>query len=233
MVYRLSKVIVRAVLRLLFGFRVEGAGNEPEQGPVIVVSNHLSDLDPLVVGAALRRRVAFMAKEELFRVPVLRWWIRACGAFPVRRGQPDRQALRTALKVLEGGGVLVMFPEGTRGRTRALRPPEPGAALLALRTGAPLLPVAVLGTDDVLPRDSRRVRRGRITVRIGPPVPVEAQDGGTGPASRPLVEAVGRRYMGQLARLLGQAPPPTDASLGALDRGAASPYDGEGRGGVA
>src|SRR6516164_5983812 len=120
------------MLGLGFEFRVDGAANEPAAGPVVVVSNHLSDLDPLIVGAALKRRLRFMAKQELFRVPGVRWWISACGAFPVRRGEPDRQALRTALRLLERGGALVMFPEGTRGTTRELRPPEPGAALLAL-----------------------------------------------------------------------------------------------------
>jgi 1-acyl-sn-glycerol-3-phosphate acyltransferase len=206
-VYSLSKLLVRGLLRLLFGFRVEGQHHEPASGPVIVVSNHQSDLDPLVVGAALRRRVAFMAKHELFRVPLLRWWITACGAFPVRRGEPDRQALRTALRVLQGGGVLVMFPEGTRGSTPALRPPEPGAALLALRTGAPLLPVAVLGTGEVLPRDSHRLRRGRITVRIGPPVPVRARGPSPPRPDREALDALGRLYMGELALLLGLEAP--------------------------
>ncbi|HYM71038.1 MAG TPA: lysophospholipid acyltransferase family protein, partial [bacterium] len=159
MVYRLSRAIIRVVLRWWFRFRVDGREHEPATGPLIVVSNHRSDLDPLVVGSALRRRVTFMAKQELFRVPVLRWWIAACGAFPVRRGAADRQALRTALKILADGGVLVMFPEGTRAIGRELRPPEPGAALLALRSGAALLPVALTGTDEVLPRGAHRLRR--------------------------------------------------------------------------
>lgn len=210
MVYSLSKLLLRLILLLGFGFRVDGRGHEPPAGPVIVVSNHLSDLDPLVVGTALRRRVTFMAKHELFQVPGVRWWIRACGAFPVRRGVPDRQALRTALGILQRGGVLVMFPEGTRGRDRTLRPPEPGAALLARRTGAALLPVAVLGTDVVLPRDAHRLRLGRITVRIGPPLYVTPSSRGgaaahgeePGAGGRDEIEAIGRLYMTEIARLL-------------------------------
>jgi 1-acyl-sn-glycerol-3-phosphate acyltransferase len=203
-VYRLSRLLLRLILRIGFGFRVYGRGNEPAAGPVVVVCNHLSDLDPLVVGAALRRRVAFMAKHELFQVPGVRWWIRACGAFPVRRGTPDRQALRTALGILDKGGVLVMFPEGTRGRDRTLRQPEPGAALLARRTGAALLPVAVLGTDVVLPRDAQRLRLGRITVRIGPPlsVPPSSGEDGRGAGGRDELDAIGRRYMAEIGRLL-------------------------------
>jgi 1-acyl-sn-glycerol-3-phosphate acyltransferase len=200
MVYSISRFLLRVILTTLFGFHVDGRGYEPAAGPVIVVSNHLSDLDPLVVGSALRRRVTFMAKHELFEVPGVRWWVTQCGAFPVRRGAPDRQALRTALGILQEGGVLVMFPEGTRGLDRTLREPEPGAALLARRTGAALLPVAVLGTDVVLPRDARRLRLGRITVRIGPPLYVTATGGERG--RRDELEAIGRLYMTEIARLL-------------------------------
>jgi 1-acyl-sn-glycerol-3-phosphate acyltransferase len=209
-VYRISKLLLGVILRTVFGFRVEGRGHEPATGPVVVVSNHLSDLDPLVVGTALRRRVMFMAKEELFRVPGVRWWITKCGAFPVRRGGADRQALRTALEILERGGVLVMFPEGTRGRDRTLRDPEPGAAMLARRTGAALLPVAVIGTDVVLPRGAHRLRLGRIMVRVGPPLYVtpssrgEDADGGVpGQGRHAALEAIGRRYMTEIARLIG------------------------------
>jgi len=193
------------VLRTAFGFTLEGRPFEPREGPVVVVSNHLSDLDPLVVGAALRRRATFMAKHELFRIPLLRWWITACGAFPVRRGAPDRRALRTALEILRQAGILVMFPEGTRGRDRTLRPPEPGAALLALRTGAAILPVAVLGTDKVLPRDARRLRRSAITVRLGAPIRLDGtvKDGQMmRREDREQVEAVGRLFMQEIAHLL-------------------------------
>jgi 1-acyl-sn-glycerol-3-phosphate acyltransferase len=214
-VYSVSRFLLRVILRLGFGFRVEGRAYEPPKGPVIVVSNHLSDLDPLVVGSALRRRVTFMAKHELFEVPGVRWWIAACGAFPVRRGAPDRQALRTAIGILERGGIVVMFPEGTRGQDRTLREPEPGAALLARRTGAALLPMALLGTDVVLARDAHRLRRGRITVRIGPPLHIAASPrdngeragGAPSGAPRPAggraeLEAIGRQYMAEIARLL-------------------------------
>ncbi len=204
MVYRISRALVRLLLRAFFGLRIEGAGHEPRTGPVIVVSNHLSDLDPLVVGASLRRRVGFMAKHELFEHPLLRWWVTACGGFPVHRGAPDRRALRTALRLLQQGGALVMFPEGTRGLDRTLRPPEPGAAMLALRSGAVILPLAVLGTDEALPRDSHRLRRATITVRIGAPISLAAQTG-DGRRERDAVEAIGRRYMAEIARLIAPA----------------------------
>ncbi len=205
MVYRISRRLISIFLRMRFGFRVEGRQHEPPTGPLIVVSNHVSELDPLVMGCTLRRRVRFMAKIELFRPPLLRWWITACGAFSVRRGAPDRQALRTARQILEQGGALMMFPEGTRGASvRDLRPPEPGAALLALHTRAVILPVAILGTDTILPRGAHRLSRGTIRVRIGAPIQVDGTDGGPihSRADRDQIDTLGRLYMGMIGRLL-------------------------------
>ena len=205
MVYRISRRLVSIFLRLRFGLRVEGRQHEPPTGPLIVVSNHVSELDPLVVGCTLRRPVRFMAKVELFRPPLLRWWITACGAFSVRRGAPDRQALRTARRILERGGALVMFPEGTRGSSvRDLRPPEPGAALLALHTRAVILPVAIIGTDTILPRGAHRLSRGTIRVRIGTPIRVDGTEGGPihSRADRDQIDSLGRLYMGMIGRLL-------------------------------
>lgn len=205
MVYEVSKFIVRLALRMFCGFRVDGGDREPPSGPLLIVSNHVSDLDPLVVGVAVRRRVHYMAKVELFRPPLLRWWIRACGGFPVRRGEVDRHAFRTARAILEQGGALVMFPEGTRGSSLDdLRPPEPGAALLALRTGAVILPVAVIGTDRVLPRGAHRPARGTIHVRIGDTIRINAAERSNGPGrvQRERVESVGRQFMDEIARML-------------------------------
>lgn len=211
MVYRISKFIVSVVLRIVFGFRLEGRDHEPPSGPLLIVSNHVSDLDPLIIGATLRRRVHFMAKAELFRPPLLRWWITACGAFPVRRGEPDRQAFRTARAILERGGALVMFPEGTRGsHLHDLRLPEPGAAFLALRTGASILPIAILGTDVVFPKGAHRFSRGTIRMRVGPPINVDgaAHPPAPGRADRDRIDTVGRQFMGVIARLLAGADTP-------------------------
>jgi 1-acyl-sn-glycerol-3-phosphate acyltransferase len=151
-----------------------------------------------------------MAKIELFRPPLLRWWVRACGAFPVRRGEVDRQAFRTARTILDRGGALVMFPEGTRASSLLdIRPAEPGAALLALRTGAVILPVAVIGTDRVLPKGARRPGRGTIRVRIGEPMRVNgaARRVAAGRADREQADSVGRRFMDEIARMLKDADP--------------------------
>jgi len=187
-VYRLSRFLVWLVLRTLCGFRVEGGHHEPASGPLVIVSNHVSDLDPLVLGAALRRRVNFMAKIELFRPPLLRWWVSACGAFPVRRGEADRGALETALRVLAVGEPLGFFPEGTRSRTGALRRAKPGIGFLARRSGAPIVPVAISGTPQagfpVIPR-------ARILVTVGRPFQVG--DLGATADDQALADAIMRR----------------------------------------
>lgn len=207
-VYALSKLVLRTVLRLLFRMDVEGSEREPREGPLVVVANHWSALDPPVLGCALRRPVHFMAKEELFRIPLLRTWMRAVGTFPVRRGEPDRAAIRTALQRIREGGVVVVFPEGTRNPRGYLLPPEPGAAFLALRAGVPILPVGILGTLEAMPKGAWVPRLRKVRVRIGEPFTLT--DLGSG---REALEAASDRIMRAIADLLG-VPPPTRSQRG-------------------
>lgn len=201
-VYRVSKVLLRAVLRSLFRMQVIGQEHEPQSGPLLVVSNHWSALDPPVVGCALRRTVHFMAKEELFRIPLLRTWMRAVGTFPVRRGEPDRASIRTALELIRQGEAVVIFPEGTRNPLGYLRPAEPGAAFLALRARVPILPVGILGTLEAMPKGAWIPRPHRIEVRIGPPFRLDDF-----PNTREGLEAASDRIMEAIAELLGVDPP--------------------------
>ncbi len=202
-VYRASKVVLRALLRLLFRMEVTGQEHEPLHGPVLVVANHWSALDPPVLGCALRRPVHFMAKEELFRIPLVRTWIRWVGAFPVRRGKPDRAAIRTALELLRWQEAVVVFPEGTRNPRGYLLPAEPGAAFLALRAGVPILPVGILGTLEAMPKGAWIPRPCQVRVRIGPPF--RLSDLGD---DREALEVAGDRIMQAIADLLGVPPPP-------------------------
>ena len=165
--FHLARVVLHSWLWLLTGFRVDGLRNVPSSGPLIVVANHLHNLDPLVVAVAIPRPVHYMAKAELFRVPVLGRLISFGGAFPIERGQADRKAIRRAEATLAQGIALGIFPEGTRSTTGAMTPPLAGAALIALRSGAPVLPVAVTGTE-FLPLNGSKAprRRFRRTVRV-------------------------------------------------------------------
>lgn len=189
MAYWLAWVLLKVSLPVLRRWNVEGAGNLPPEGGVMVVANHQSYWDPLVLGAALPRRVYFMAKEELFRIPVLAWIIRVWGAFPVRREGFDRKALKTATDHLMRGHVLGIFPEGQRSHTGRLLPAQPGAAILALKTGVPVVPVALIGTRGVC---------GKVKVRVGKPFYL------TGEKGKPLREEIaagGVKMIAEIAAL--------------------------------
>lgn len=170
--YRLiSYLLVFPVYRLLFRGRTSGNANVPMDGALVVVANHGSDLDPPLLGHALGRPVAFMAKAELFRVPILGPIIRACGAYPVARGASDREAIRTATDRLLEGWATGVFIDGTRQADGRVNAPQPGAALLAARAGVPLLPVAIINSHRAMGVRQRWLRLVPVHIRIGTPIP--------------------------------------------------------------
>jgi 1-acyl-sn-glycerol-3-phosphate acyltransferase len=166
--YYICRLIVRILLFLLTRWQVSGRENIPKQGAVLVVSNHLSLADPPLLNLVLNRPVRFMAKKNLFRFKVIDNFMRGLGAFPVYRGRPDRKAFRQAEQVLADGLMLVIFPEGTRSRSRQLRQAFPGPSLIALRSGAPIVPVGIAGTD-ILEHGMGILTRPRVKVNIGRP----------------------------------------------------------------
>ena len=126
----------------------------PEQGAVILAANHMSNWDPPLLAAFLQRPVTYMAKQELFEIPVFGAAIRACQAFPVKRGAADRGAIKAAIQVLKQGKCLGLFPEGTRNRNGHMRKAEAGVGLIASMTGAQVVPAAVIGTDHIFANGS-------------------------------------------------------------------------------
>ncbi|KPB06686.1 lysophospholipid acyltransferase family protein [Bacillus sp. CHD6a] len=143
--YSFAKFIVAVVLKPLYRIKVVGSENIPKEGSVLICSNHIDNLDPPVVGITSPRTVHFMAKEEIFHVPILKTILPKLHAFPVKRGMSDREALRKALKVLKEGNVLGLFPEGTRSKTGELGKGLAGAGFFALRSEATVLPCAIIG----------------------------------------------------------------------------------------
>jgi 1-acyl-sn-glycerol-3-phosphate acyltransferase len=172
-VYRAAWLLAPFLLHLLFGYRTEGAEKVPEKGPVILAANHLSILDPIAIGAGIKRPVSFLARADVFRLPVLSWLLPRLYAIPVERGTGDLSAIKGAIRALERGMAFGIFPEGTRSRSGRLQPFKTGVAAIAFRTGSPVVPVAVVGSEKAWPvgRKLFRLRRP-IRVVYGDPIPV-------------------------------------------------------------
>ncbi len=158
------RTAIKIVLLLLANIRLKGRYKLPRKGPYIIVSNHLSWLDVPLVPAYMSPQVVYMAKEELFHSKI-GWLVRLLGAFPVKRGEGDRQAIRAAGEQLKAGNVFIIFPEGTRSKTHTLGKGHPGMALIALRSGVPVIPVAVNGSEKIL-----KQWRPTVTVNYGDPI---------------------------------------------------------------
>lgn len=204
MLYAILKPLAVVLMRL--GFRLRGRGMEhvPAQGPVLLVANHSSVLDPPLVGGVCPRRLSFLAKAELFDVPLFGGLIHRLGARPVRREGTDAGALRTALRVLHGGGALLVFPEGTRGEEGVLRPAKPGAGMLAVLGRATVVPVYVSGSGRAWPRGRKFPRRASVTVTFGPPLAMAP--GGAG-RRKDDYEAMSHEMMAAIARLRDAVSP--------------------------
>lgn len=168
--YRFAQWIVPKITTVRGGWRVRGVEHVPDEGGALIAANHLSHLDPPVVGSAIPRRTYYFAAAYLFKNPIFGFIIRKCYAFPVRRGAADRAALKAAIELLELGELLTMFPEGTRSRTGELGEFDLGAALAASRAGVPIVPCAISGTNLALPRDGTRITRSRIAVSFAEPI---------------------------------------------------------------
>lgn len=168
--YRTGWVLVRAFARLYWRLEVLGAHRVPLEGPLVVASNHLSVLDPPLIGCACPRELRYLAKAELFRYGLFTKLIRRLGAFPVERGTADVSAIKTALGLLKEGHAVLIFIEGTRGDGRVLLPPNSGATLLARQSGALVVPTAIVGTEQAWRRGARFPRPAKVKVGFGTPL---------------------------------------------------------------
>lgn len=210
--YSASRFFVGLVLGLASGMRVSGRERVPRVGGLIVASNHVSYWDPPLLGSALPREIHYLAKEELFRAPVFGALIRAYNAIPIRRGVADLSGMARAIEILKQGGVLLMFPEGTRSRDGRLRPPRPGVGMLAVNADVPILPCFISGSG----RPGRWLYRGaRVRIVFGAPRHWKdlAGPGGDPVPGRVLYQQVGDGLMREIAAL--RDAPVTSASRGA------------------
>ena len=215
-VYGLSNTLMRGALRIFGDWKVEGRENVPPMGPLIIVSNHQSNMDPPILAASIPRKITFMAKRGLFRNPVASQFFKAYGAFPLNESGNDLGAIQRSVRLLERDGALGIFPEGTRS-PGGMRKAIPGISLIALRSGAPILPVGIVGTEVIGPPWQVAVPKGSFTIRIGQPFTVPQMEGNI---VRGQLEAIATMIMERVATLL---PESYRGVYGLVKSGAESP----------
>jgi 1-acyl-sn-glycerol-3-phosphate acyltransferase len=202
-IYRLARVVLTGPLLLIYRFRGIGVDTVPAQGPVILAPNHFSFLDHFFIAMLLRREVQFMAKSQLFRPPLLDFILTHGGTFPVRRGQKDEEAFVTANSILKRGGVVLMYAEGGRSRSKRLGEPKPGLGRLVLESGVPVIPIAIHGSQHV-----REAKRGRlspkVTVHYGEPIAYQQVEHPTRGQAQEVADEVFERVKGMYEALDAQ-----------------------------
>ncbi|WP_457641112.1 lysophospholipid acyltransferase family protein [Persephonella sp.] len=163
---------IRPIFKSLLRINVEGLENIPQKGGCIIAANHRSHLDPFVLNTISPRPILFMAKKELFEVPVLGWFIRKAGAIPVNRNKRDINALKRSLELIKSGECIGIFPEGTRAKPKEFKKPQNGVGLLVSRSNVPVIPVKIEGTDDIFPVGSKfpKFFKAPISIKIGKPL---------------------------------------------------------------
>ena len=166
--YPVSRAFCAAFLKIFFGLRVVGRENIPAKGGFILAGNHVSYLDPPAVGSGCLRSVHFMARHDLFKIPVLGWWLRSVGVFEVKRESADVSAMKQAIRCLKNGEGLALFPQGRRSGIENLEQDiQAGVGFIAQKSAVPVVPVFVKGTEKALPKGARFFKRALITVRFG------------------------------------------------------------------
>ena len=218
LVYWCFRALAQPAIQVYFRLRRAGREHIPD-GKVILAANHRSFLDPFVIGTCLRRPIYFVAKKELFHNRLVGWFLNCLGAFPVRRGESDEESVATALALLERGEAVVIFPEGTRHRGGPLHEPKRGVGRLALESGAPVVPIAITGTERA--RRGWRIRPVRVDIRCGSPLTFPVLE----TPSKHLANEVTARIWPcvelQWAWLGGPIPAPRESIDAAAERAAA------------
>lgn len=202
--YRVVRGIVAAFCRLFWRLTVEGAEHVPADGAFVVAPVHRSNIDTLVVAAVSKRRLRFMGKHSLWKIGPVGKVLSALGGFPVHRGTADREALRRCIEVVQAGEPLVIFPEGTRQSGPHVQPLFEGAAYVATRTGVPIVPVGIGGSEAAMPKGSKLLRPVKVHIVVGEPLQ-PAPAGPSGRAPRSAVHDLTERLAARLQELFDRA----------------------------
>ncbi len=191
--YSLCRGTTRAIMGGFFGLSVSGEQNVPETGGLLIVANHLSFLDPPVVAIALAREIHFLARKTLFKPGGFGWLISSLNSIPIDQENPDMNGLRLVIKRCQEGHAVLIFPESTRSHDGFLQPGHPGAGLVAIKAGVPILPVRIFGTYEALPRNHKGLRFHPLHVSIGPTFKLEPSAKGDKTAYQRAVDEIMRR----------------------------------------
>jgi len=201
MIYDIAYLLLKLICLAVFRLKVIGRENVPKSGSIILASNHISYLDPILVGVSSPRRLNYLAKEEIFKNPLISWLLRKLQAFTVSRERVGPSAIRNSLQLLEKGKALLLFPEGTRGDGRNLLKAKNGIGIIAERSGAAIIPTYLQGPEKVLPRGSHWVHLHPVTVCFGPPLLVSPLSSASEVGKRRAYGEFADRVMDQIERL--------------------------------
>jgi 1-acyl-sn-glycerol-3-phosphate acyltransferase len=172
--YCLSRLILKLFCKIIFRIKGRGQENIPKSGSFILASNHVSYLDPVVLGVAATRKLTYMARDDLFSNPYLGWWLSLVGVLSIKRDSADFSALRSAMRCLREGKAIALFPEGRRRMPQEKNlSPQPGIGFLAKKSGSLVIPAYIKGTDEALPKGASSIRMKKVSVTFGKPVEIE------------------------------------------------------------
>jgi 1-acyl-sn-glycerol-3-phosphate acyltransferase len=194
-IWKALQIIARIGTTLLFDLKVFGLRHVPQDGGFLLVSNHQSYIDPVLLGVRLTRPLSYMAKSGLFKFAPFEWLIRQLGAFPIKQGSADIRALKEAIGRVQEGHALTIFPEGTRTPDGTLQPIEPGIALIIRKAKIPVIPAVISGASQAWPVASKMFHPAPIRVLYGPPMDLSGLD------RERIVELIGKKFAEMFAQL--------------------------------
>jgi 1-acyl-sn-glycerol-3-phosphate acyltransferase len=211
-IYLLGWLSFRLVYKFYFGWRVYNAERVPLKGPVILACNHASFLDPMLVGAALKRDINYLARETLFDFPVVGWVLRQWNSVPVDREGGGAKGLKAILDRLLNGGGIILFPEGTRSRDGQLQSARSGIGLTVIKSDAPVVPARVFGTYQAYGRNMRIPRPRRVGVKFGEPMLFEQLRAEARTCTRPRLKEIYQQVADEIMAAIAKLEPHTDKS---------------------
>jgi 1-acyl-sn-glycerol-3-phosphate acyltransferase len=202
--YRVVRAIIAGFCRLFWRLSIEGREHIPTEGPFVLAPVHRSNVDFAIASTVTKRRMRFMGKDSLFKLKPFAAFITALGAYPVHRGGADREALRRTIAMIEGGEPVVIFPEGTRQSGPEVQTLFEGAAYVATRTGVPIVPVGIGGSEKAMPKGSKLLHPTKVAVIVGPALrPTPAEDGKR--TSRRAIHELTEQLHSEIQKLFDQA----------------------------